>query len=252
MTRSMLLWTLVGNLFLFGCTNESTVPPVQTKDAATEVTAGTANHSEQGTAAEAISNPEHERMNQTAPDEFRVLFHTSAGDFVVQVTRDWAPIGADRFYNLVVNNYYDQTRFFRVAPGRGTERFVVQWGIHGDPSVNAVWQNSSAAKIKDDPVIQANTRGRLTFAMSGPNSRTTQLFISYADNSFLDGMGFSVFGEVADKGMKFVEKINGEYAERPDQGRIQSNGNVYLKKSFPNLDYIITTTIMANGNDGVE
>ncbi|HCU88954.1 MAG TPA: peptidylprolyl isomerase [Gammaproteobacteria bacterium] len=183
-------------------------------------------------------------MNQPAPAEFDVRFNTSVGDFVVHVKRKWAPLGSDRFYNLVRNGYYDETRFFRVAPGRGPERFVVQWGIHGDPSVNAAWQRSQAAKIEDDPVVQSNTRGRVTFATSGPNSRTTQLFVNYADYSFLDNMGFSAFGEVIAGGMEVVDSINGEYEERPDQTKIQSEGNAYLNENFPNLDYIISATIV--------
>lgn len=248
MTNLIPLWMLLSILFLGGCTNGSDATPPQSNVApALNADAGT-DQIVAETGFEVISDPASERMNQTAPDEFEVLFHTSVGDFVVRVNRAWAPIGADRFYNLVVNKFYEQTRFFRVAPGRGADRFVVQWGIHGEPSVNSAWRRAREAKITDDPVAQSNTRGRLTFAMSGPNSRTTQLFISYGDNSFLDGMGFSVFGEVIDDGMAVVEKINGEYAERPDQGRIQSEGNAYLAQDFPKLDYIIETTVIEGGN----
>ena len=247
MTRLMALWMTVGTLVLFGCNNDSTPSP------STAAAATTASDAEAGgepeNALAVLSDPSHERMNQTAPAEFDVQFHTSVGDFVVRVTRQWAPIGADRFYNLIVNGYYDETRFFRVAPGRNGQRFVAQWGIHGDPSVNAEWQTSPAAKIKDDPVVQPNTRGRVTFAMSGPNSRTTQLFISYADNAFLDGMGFSVFGEVIDDGMTIVDQINGEYEERPDQYRIQTEGNAYLLQEFPKLDHIINTTIVKSSDN---
>lgn len=249
MTRLMPLWMLIGNLFLYGCSNESTSIPPQSIVASAASASGAAAPEAPETALAILSNPGHKRMNQTAPAEFDVQFHTSVGDFVVRVKRHWAPIGADRFYNLVVNGFYDETRFFRVAPGRGADRFVVQWGIHGEPSVNAAWQQSPAAKIKDDPVTQSNTRGRVTFAMSGPNSRTTQLFISYANYSFLDGMGFSVFGEVIDDGMQVVEKISGEYEERPDQNRIQSEGNAYLKERFPNLDYIINTTVVSSSSN---
>jgi len=201
---------------------------------------------------EVISDPGCEAMTQTAPDEFKVLFHTTAGDFVVQVTRDWAPIGADRFYNLVVNGFYNETRFFRVAAGRGGGRFVVQWGIHGEPEVNTAWRASDDANIDDDPVTQSNTRGRLTFATSGPNSRTTQLFISYGDNSFLDDMGFSVFGEVVGDGMESVDAITDEYGERAQQHRIQREGNEYLESAFPNMDYIISTTIVEDEDDSDE
>ncbi len=247
MTRLMPLWMIIGNLFLFGCNSDSTAPRSTVTSNTTAIDAGAPE--EQGGTLAILSDPSHKRMNRTAPAEFDVQFHTSVGDFVVRVTRQWAPLGADRFYNLIVNGYYDETRFFRVAPGRDGKRFVVQWGIHGDPSVNAAWQKSPAARIKDDPVIQSNTRGRVTFAMSGPNSRTTQLFISYADYSFLDGMGFSVFGEVIDDGMTIVDQINGEYEERPDQHRIQSDGNAYLQEKFPNLDYIINTTIVKSSNN---
>lgn len=188
---------------------------------------------------EILGDPSHEEMNQTAPDEFDVLFHTTAGDFTVHVVRDWAPHGADRFYNLVVNGFYDETRFFRVVPG-----FVVQWGMHGDPDVNAAWRASEDANIQDDPVTQSNTPGRVTFATSGPNSRTTQLFINYGNNSRLDGMGFAAFGEVVGDGMDVVNAIESKYRERPDQGRIHANGNAYLDERFPDLDHIITATVV--------
>lgn len=238
MSRLMLLCVIVGNLFLYGCSK-----------ALAASNGGSIAPDESETALAIFSNPDHEEMNHTAPAEFDVLFRTSVGDFVVRVKRIWAPIGSDRFYNLVLNGYYDGTRFFRIAPGRGPERFVVQWGIHGHPSVNAAWQRSHAAKIEDDPVVQSNTRGRVTFATSGENSRTTQLFISYADYSFLDKMGFSAFGEVIAEGMEVVDNINGEYEERPSQTRIQSEGNAYLNENFPNLDYIISTTIMKNNSE---
>jgi len=151
------------------------------------------------------------------------------------VERDLAPRGADRFYNLVKNGYYDGQRFFRVVPG-----FVVQWGMHGDPEVTAVWYN---ARIPDDPVKGSNVRGTVTFATSGANSRTTQLFINLGDNSGnLDRQGFAPFGRVAD-GMQAVDAINAEYGQRPDQGKIHANGNTYLEEKFPNLDYIKTARI---------
>ena len=249
MIRSIPFWILIEVLSLSACnsgtdsdTGQVGVAGISVASKPQSSTSGP--EAKSATTSEVISNPAHELMTQTAPDTFKVLFHTSAGDFVVQVNREWAPIGSERFYNLIINKYYDQNYFFRVAPGRGADRFVVQWGIHGDPSINTAYQRSPDAKIKDDPVIRSNTRGRLTFATAGRNSRTTQLFISYADNNFLDGMGFAAFGEVIDGGMKVVEAINGEYAERPDQRQIQNNGNAYLKKNFPNLDYIITATIV--------
>jgi cyclophilin family peptidyl-prolyl cis-trans isomerase len=193
---------------------------------------------------EILGDPSHEEMNQTAPDVFDVLFHTTAGDFTVHVVRDWAPRGADRFYNLVVNGYYDGNRFFRVVPG-----FVVQWGMHGDPDVNAAWRASDAANIQDDPVTQSNTRGRVTFATSGPNSRTTQLFINYGNNSRLDDMGFAAFGEVVGDGMDVVDAIESKYRERPNQGRIHAGGNEYLDANFPDLDHIISATVVEDEDE---
>ncbi|MFT4561725.1 MAG: peptidyl-prolyl cis-trans isomerase A (cyclophilin A) [Gammaproteobacteria bacterium] len=250
MTRWMPIWIMAGALFASGCNkDQDTTTPSAPVDVATTSSAAAASVATSAPNAESddlgvISNPAHESMKQTAPAEFDVLFHTSAGDFAVHVTRDWAPVGADRFYSLVTNKFYDGNRFFRVAPGQSGGRFVVQWGIHGEPSVNTAWQSHPQAKIDDDPVRQSNAPGSITFATSGPNSRTTQLFINYADNSFLDGMGFSTFGEVSGDGMQTVVAINSEYGERPDQGRVQFEGNAYLNQKFPNLDYIITATVV--------
>ncbi len=170
-----------------------------------------------------------ETFNEKAPATFHVLFETSKGDFTVEVTRAWAPRGADRFYNLVKNGYYDGCRFFRVVKG-----FMVQFGISGDPEVNAAWR---AARFEDDPGRESNKRGYVTFAHAGPGTRTTQLFINYADNAFLDSQGFPPFGEVA-RGMATVDAINDEYGEKPDQRRLQTEGNAYLDQTFPNLDSI--------------
>ncbi|MCA9073371.1 MAG: peptidylprolyl isomerase [Planctomycetaceae bacterium] len=167
--------------------------------------------------------------DEKAPESYQVKFETTAGDFTVDVTRAWAPKGADRFYTAVKAGFYDDTRFFRVIPG-----FVVQFGINGDPMVQKKWRD---ATIADDPVKESNKRGTLTFATSGPNSRTTQLFINYQDNGRLDNLGFAPFGKVSE-GMKIVDKINAEYREEPSQGFIQSQGNAYLKTNYPNLDYI--------------
>ncbi|MBZ5638667.1 MAG: peptidylprolyl isomerase [Acidobacteriia bacterium] len=177
-------------------------------------------------------------LTEKAPDAFRVKFETSKGDFVVEVTRAWAPNGADRFYNLAKNGYYDGVRFFRVL--RAPKPFMAQFGIHGDPAVSAVWRG---ATIPDDAVKGSNTRGAVTFATAGPNTRTTQIFINYGDNSFLDGKGFSPFAKVVE-GMDIVEKFYSDYGEGaprgggPDQGRLQNEGNAYLEASFPKLDYI--------------
>ena len=169
-------------------------------------------------------------------------FNTTKGKFTIEVTRSLAPNGADRFYNLVRSGYFKDVAFFRVIPG-----FMCQFGIHGDPNVSAKWRE---AAIPDDPVKGSNTRGTITFATAGPNTRTTQLFINFGDNVNLDGMGFSPFGKVI-AGMGVVDKINGEYGDGPpggngpDQGRIQTEGNAYLKKDFPNLDYIKSATIVS-------
>jgi len=180
-------------------------------------------------------------LNEKAPAVYQAKFDTSKGSFVIEVHRDWAPNGADRFYNLVKNGFYDDVRFFRVLEG-----FMAQFGINGDPSLSAVWRN---ANIKDDPVKQSNTRGMITFATAGPNTRTTQVFINFGDNAGLDGQGFSPFGKVV-SGMDVVDSLYGGYGEGapngagPDQGRVQSQGNAYLEKSFPKLDYVKTATIV--------
>jgi len=174
------------------------------------------------------------------PASYHVRFQTSAGTFVVEVTRAWAPKGADRFYNLVKNGFYDNVRFFRVISG-----FMVQFGINGDPAIMANWRT---AQIPDDPVTQSNTRGMITFATAGPNSRTSQVFINFADNARLDQSGFAPFGKVV-SGMNVVDALNAEYGEGaprgrgPDQGRLQSEGNTYLAKEFPRMDYIKKATI---------
>ena len=176
-----------------------------------------------------------ESTDEQAPDEFAVQFETSAGNFKIQVTRAWAPHGADRFHALVTSGYFDDQRFFRVVPG-----FVVQWGMSGDPALTSQWRS---AGISDDPVAESNTRGRITFAAtSQPNSRTTQVFINFGDNTNLDGMGFAPFGEVVE-GMEVVDAINAEYREQPDQGQIGARGNEYLIETFPNLDYIDKASI---------
>jgi peptidyl-prolyl cis-trans isomerase A (cyclophilin A) len=150
------------------------------------------------------------------------------------VHRSWAPKGADRFYNLVKYGFFDNCRFFRVMPN-----FMVQYGINGDPTIQAPWRN---ANLQDDPVTQSNRRGTITFANAGPNTRTTQVFINFKDNAGLDKQGFAPFGEVV-SGMEAVDKINAEYKEQPDQQIIQRQGNAYLTKSFPRLDYVRKATI---------
>ena len=181
------------------------------------------------------------QLTAKAPATFKVRFETTKGGFTVEATRALAPNGADRFYNLVRAGYFKDLAFFRVIPG-----FMCQFGIHGDPKVAAAWRT---AQIPDDPVRASNTRGAITFATAGPNTRTTQLFINFGDNANLDGMGFSPFGKVI-SGMDVVDKINGEYGEGaprgrgPDQQRVQREGNAYLKKDFPKLDYIQSDSIL--------
>ena len=181
-------------------------------------------------------------LTEKAPDTFKAKFSTSKGDFVVSVTRDWAPNGADRFYNLVKGGYFDNVRFFRVISG-----FMVQFGISGEPELNKVWH---AANITDDPVKGSNKRGYITFATAGPNTRTTQIFINFGDNTGLDGQGFAPFGQVTEGMETVVDKINPEYGEGaprgrgPDQGRLQAEGNAYLGKDFPNMDFIKHATIV--------
>ena len=176
------------------------------------------------------------QANEKAPEKFQVKFETTKGDFVIEVTREWAPLGADRFYNLVKIGYFSDLAFFRVVPD-----FMAQFGIHGDPKVSAKWRS---ANIKDDPVKQSNKRGYVTFATAGPNTRSTQFFINFTDrNAFLDSKGFSPFGQVVD-GMKVVDSIHSGYGEQPNQALIQQQGSEYLKKSFPKLDYIKKATIV--------
>jgi peptidyl-prolyl cis-trans isomerase A (cyclophilin A) len=182
------------------------------------------------------------KATETAPKTFTTKFETTAGDFKVKVHRDWAPKGADRFYNLVKLGYFKDIAAFRVIDG-----FMAQFGLHGDPAITKAWRD---AKIQDDPVKESNTRGRLTFAMAGPNTRTTQLFISYRDNSMLDKQGFSPIGEVVGDGMNVVDKFYKGYGEGaprgkgPNQGKIMAEGNAYLKKDFPKLTYIKSISLV--------
>ncbi|GDX90713.1 MAG: peptidylprolyl isomerase [Planctomyces sp.] len=185
-----------------------------------------------------LVNAQETARSTKAPDKFRVKFETSCGDFTVEVQRDWAPLGADRFHELVQAGFYDECRFFRVVPG-----FVVQWGMNGDPAVYAKWKDR---EIKDDKVTQSNREGMITFASRGPNTRTCQLFINLADNERLDDLGFAPFGKVVE-GLDVVKKITSEYGQRPQQPLIQEEGNAYLKKEFPKMDYIKKATVVPAG-----
>ena len=208
----MMFWVLFISLFVFGCS--STSP---------------------------LLKPEESGLNQRAPESFTVVFVTTKGDIEINVRRDYSPLGVDRFYYLAKNHYYDGNRFFRVVPG-----FVVQWGINGNPEINKVWKNKG---IPDEPVKLSNKKGTMAFARGGPNTRSNQLFINLNDNlrldttNFMGVKGFPAFGIVV-KGMDVVESIYPGYKELPDQDSIQTKGNVYLDKNFPELDYIITTKIL--------
>jgi peptidyl-prolyl cis-trans isomerase A (cyclophilin A) len=188
-----------------------------------------------------LLQPKSAVMTQTAPATFKVRFATSEGDFVVESQREWAPRGVDRFYNLVKHGYYDGVCFFRVISG-----FMAQFGIHGDPKVAAAWRPE---RLQDDPVKQSNKRSYISYAMAGPNTRTTQLFINYSDNSRLDQMGFAPIARVVE-GMDVVDRFYSGYGEGapqgkgPDQGRLQAEGSAYLTKEFSQLDCIKKATII--------
>jgi len=178
---------------------------------------------------------------EKAPDVYRVKMETTTGDLIIEVHREWAPLGADRFYNLVKIGYFNDVAFFRVLAG-----FMAQAGFHGNPAVSQVWLN---ARIKDDPVKQKNYPGTVTFATGGPNTRTAQFFINYGDNSYLDDSGFAPFGKVVE-GFESVESLYSDYGEGapngkgPAQGKVYRLGNDYLKAEFPELDYITKASII--------
>ena len=223
MDRRALLLTAIAATALFGCKTATTDGPP---------TLGGG-----GPGGPVVAPSE---ANASAPEVFRALFNTTKGDFVVEVRRAWAPVGSDRFYNLVKGGFYDNVRFFRVVAG-----FMAQFGIHGDPATMAQWKDAS---IADDPPKQSNRRGYLTFATSGPSSRTTQVFVNLVDNDRLDAMGFSPFGQVVE-GMAVVDALHAGYGDGaprgqgPVQQRIQSEGNAYLQKDFPDLDYVKKASI---------
>ena len=185
--------------------------------------------------------PNSDQSSLTAPPVFHATFETTRGNFVVEVHRDWAPHGADRFYYLVRNGFYDDSRFFRVVPG-----FMVQFGLSGDPKVSSQWRG---ATIPDDTVKQTNARGFMTYAMAGPGSRTTQVFINFGNNATLDGQGFAPFGQVTE-GLDVVDRLYAEYGDAeprgrgPNQTRIRNEGNAYLDPGFPLLDKIIRTSVL--------
>jgi cyclophilin family peptidyl-prolyl cis-trans isomerase len=189
-----------------------------------------------------LLRPDAPEMKTKAPERFKARFTTSQGDFTITVVRAWAPLGADRFYHLVRGRFFEDARFFRVMSG-----FMCQFGIPADPAESTLWKN---ANLEDDPVSESNTRGRVSYATSGPGTRTTQVFINYSNgNRRLDRMGFAPFGEVSD-GMTVVDKLYSGYGEGapngsgPDQKRIERQGNPYLQADFPKLDYIKKAEIL--------
>jgi len=223
--RTAVLFMFAGAL-LVGCPKEE---EAETKSQGEETPA--ANEAKTGEAAQ---------QKDGVPSQYTVELDTTKGAIVIEVRRDWAPNGADRFYELVQNGYFTDVAFFRVVGG-----FMAQAGISGDPAVNAVWREK---RIPDDPVKASNMRGTVTFATSGPDSRTTQFFINFSDNSRLDGMGFAPIGKVKD--MAPVDALYDGYGEGaprgrgPSQGQMQMEGNAYLKASFPKLDYIKSARII--------
>lgn len=177
-------------------------------------------------------------LTAKAPDTYLVKFVTGRGEFTMTITRAWAPLGADRFYNLVKHHFYDNSHFFRVVPN-----FVVQFGLSAYPPVSAAWKN---ADLKDDPVTQQNKKGYVTFATAGPNTRTTQVFINFKDNLALDRQGFAPFGVVDGDGMKVVNMLYDQYGDSggPDQDQIEKQGKPYIDKGWPKLDNIKTATLV--------
>ena len=189
---------------------------------------------------EKLKNPS--QLSERAPDQFRARFDTSQGAFVIAVERAWAPLAADRFYNLVKNGFYNEARFFRVLSG-----FMAQFGLHADPSVQSAW---TTANLEDEPVRKSNTRGFVSFTReSSPRSRYTMIFINFKDNSYLDADGFAPFGEVV-SGMDVADRLYSGYGRQnvPDQRRIVREGNAYLLAEYPKLDFVKTAAIEAGSS----
>ena len=191
----------------------------------------------------ALLDSTHAIWSEPAPAVFRASFETSKGNFVVEVHRDWAPGGADRFFNLVRTGFYDDSRFYRVRAG-----FIAQFGLPGDPAVTAVWYDH---RMPDDPVLESNVRGTIAYAMTGPDTRTTQLYISLADNSRLDEQGFAPIGRIVEGMEQVVDSLYAEYDETAgggmrggQQGKIIAGGNAHLDAEFPNLDRLIRATVV--------
>jgi homoserine O-acetyltransferase len=194
----------------------------------------------------ALFNPEHEHWARPAPELYRVTFETSKGEFVVEAHRDWAPLGADRFFQLVTAGFYDDSRFFRVRSG-----YITQFGLPGDPAVARRWVDR---EIPDDPVVHTNVRGTVAFAMTGPDTRTTQIYINMVDNSHLDSQSFAPFGRVVE-GMEVVERLYSGYDESAGggmrggkQGQIIAGGNTHLDSEFPLLDRLTRATVLTDAD----
>ena len=191
----------------------------------------------------ALMDPAHALWSEAAPEAFQVNVETTKGDFVMELQRAWAPIGVDRLYNLVRTGYYDDSRFSRVRAG-----FIVQFGLAGAPEVTAVWYDTA---MPDDPVVETNARGTFAFAMTGPDTRTTQIYINLDDDNVrLDEQGFAPLGRVI-SGMDVVDQLYAEYDETAGggmrggrQGQVVAGGNSYLDAEFPNLDHLIRATIV--------
>ncbi len=187
-----------------------------------------------------LLDPASPAMNVQAPPTYNVRFETTKGTIVMEVVREWAPRGADRFFNLVRHGYYDGAHFFRVVPG-----FVVQFGLAADPATSTVWRGQ---RLPDDPVVESNRRGFVSFAMAGPNTRTAQVFVNLADNSPLDRQGFAPFARIVE-GMEVVDSLYSGYGDGvgfvpgPDQGRIEAEGSEYLEREFPLLDEILSARV---------
>lgn len=223
-------------MLLAGCAEpEADAPPI--KSALQQIE--DAKNRPSGNAAPGETFP-GETVAPTADDDipssgtYAVEFETTVGAFTIEVNREWAPRGADRFYQLVNDKFFDDCGFFRVVPG-----FMVQFGIAADPAQHAKW----GTEFPDDPVTQSNQRGFVSFATRGPNTRTSQVFINFGDNQGLDAQGFSPFGKVV-KGMDVVDKISSAHGESPQQPLIESQGSKYLRDTFPQLDYVKTARIV--------
>ena len=237
-------WLVFAGVLFAGVAMAVAQTPAPQKPSAASTKAGASSKTGAATRAvydRALLNPA--LLKEKAPETYDAKFTTTKGDFTIHVTRAWAPLGADRFYNLVKHHYYDGASFFRVLDG-----FVVQFGINAYPRVTAAWKD---ATIKDDPVKQSNRNGFVTFATAGPNTRTTQVFISLGNNARLDAMGFAPFGQVTGDDMLTVVKLYSGYGEGapsgngPDQGEIEKQGKAYLDKGWPKLDSIKTAVIVA-------